>query len=153
MEIVVGIGEAKIAASGILKTIGLGSCVGIAIYDVKRKIGGLAHAMLPKSNGVKNAKFVDSAVDILVEDITSMGGSKANMVAKVAGGAQVFKHLSLENLRIGERNVEAVKKALENHRIRIISEDTGGSLGRTVYFYLSDGRMLVKYSNGDGLWI
>uniref|UniRef100_A0A7J2TL87 Probable chemoreceptor glutamine deamidase CheD n=1 Tax=Archaeoglobus fulgidus TaxID=2234 RepID=A0A7J2TL87_ARCFL len=153
MEIIVGIGDVKFSKSGILKTIGLGSCLGIAIYDVKQKIAGLAHAMLPKSNGAKTAKFVDSAVEILVEGITSLGGSRANMVAKVAGGAQIFKHLALENLRIGDKNVEAVKEALRIHGIRLISEDTGGSLGRTIYFYVSDGRMLVKYSNGDELWI
>lgn len=153
MEIVVGIGEARVANSGVLKTIGLGSCVGIAIYDVRKRIGALAHAMLPKSNGSKTAKFVDSAVEIMIEQLSELGCESRNMIAKIAGGAQVFKHLTLENLKIGDRNIDAVREVLKLHRIRIVSEDVGGSLGRTIYFYLSDGRMLVKYSNGEELWI
>ncbi|MEM1957100.1 MAG: chemotaxis protein CheD [Archaeoglobaceae archaeon] len=153
MEFVVGIGEVKIANSGILKTIGLGSCVAIAIYETKLKVAGLAHAMLPKSNGLKSAKFVDSAIEIMLDSILSMGGKKRNMVAKIAGGAQIFKHLTLDNLRIGDRNVEAVRTELKNRGIRIISEDVGGTLGRTVYLYTSDGRVLVRYSNGEELWI
>ncbi|MFN3383322.1 MAG: chemotaxis protein CheD [Archaeoglobaceae archaeon] len=153
MELVVGIGEAKIAKSGVLKTIGLGSCVAIAIYETKLKVAGLAHAMLPKSNGLKTAKFVDSAVEIMLDSLLSTGCDKKNMVAKIAGGAQIFKHLTLENLQIGERNVEAVRTELKSNGIRIVSEDVGGTLGRTVYLYASDGRMLVRYSNGDELWI
>lgn len=153
MELLVGIGEAKVARFGVLKTIGLGSCVAIAIYEKKMKIAGLAHAMLPKSNGVKTAKFVDSAIEILLEQISAIGGDEGNVVAKVAGGAQIFRHLTLENLQIGERNVEAVKSELKKRGIRIVSEDVGGNLGRTVYLYANDGRMLVRYSSGDELWI
>ncbi|MEM0202458.1 MAG: chemotaxis protein CheD [Archaeoglobaceae archaeon] len=153
MELVVGIGEAKIASSGVLKTIGLGSCVAIAIYETRLKVAGLAHAMLPRSNGLKTAKFVDSAIEIMLDSLFAIGGDKRNMVAKIAGGAQIFKHLTLENLRIGDRNVEAVRSELRNHGIRIVSEDVGGTLGRTVYLYTSDGRMLVRYSNGEELWI
>lgn len=153
MEFVVGIGEAKVAKVGVLKTVGLGSCVAIAIYEKKLKVAGLAHAMLPKSNGLKAAKFVDSAVEILLNSLFSMGCDKKNMVAKIAGGAQIFRHLTLENLQIGERNVEAVRSELKSRGIKIVSEDVGGNLGRTVYLYTSDGRMLVRYSNGEELWI
>lgn len=153
MEIVVGIGESKVSKTGILKTIGLGSCLGIAIYEMKLKVGALAHAMLPKSNGVKSPKYVDSAVEISIEALESLGGDKRNMVAKIAGGAQIFKHLTLENLRIGDRNLEVAKESLREHKIRIISEDTGGTLGRTLYFFVEDGRLLVRYSNGNEIWI
>lgn len=153
MEIVVGIGEAKVSKTGVLKTVGLGSCVGIAIYELKLKAGALAHAMLPKSNGIKSAKYVDSAVEISVEALKSLGGERRNMVAKIAGGAQIFRHLTLENLKIGERNLEAVRESLKQHGIRVISEDTGGTLGRTLYFYVGDGRLLVRYTDGKELWI
>lgn len=153
MEFVVGIGEVKISRVGILKTIGLGSCVGIAIYDPKMRVGGLAHAMLPKSNGHKTAKYVDSAIEIMIENLSSLGCERKNMVAKFTGGAQIFKHLTLESLRIGDRNIEAVRETLRSYGIRIVSEDVGGSLGRTIYFFVSDGRLLVRYSNGDEIWI
>lgn len=153
MEILVGIGEMKIAKSGVLKTVGLGSCVGIFIYETRQRIAGLAHAMLPKSNGMKSAKFVDSAVEIMIENIQALGGDKKNMIAKIAGGAQVFKHLTLENLRIGEKNIDAVRDVLRKQGIRLVAEDVGGNLGRTIYVYVNDGRMLIRYSNGDELWI
>lgn len=153
MELLVGIGEAKIARFGVLKTIGLGSCVAIGIYEKKIKVAGLAHAMLPKSNGLKSAKFVDSAIEIMLDHIFTIGGDKRNLVAKIAGGAQIFKHLTLESLQIGERNVEAARSELNSRGIRIVSEDVGGNLGRTVYLYANDGRMLVRYSNGNELWI
>lgn len=153
MEIVVGIGEAKISRAGVLKTIGLGSCLGIAIYEMKLKAGALAHAMLPKSNGLKSAKYVDSAIGISVEALENLGGDRRNMVAKIAGGAQIFKHLTIENLKIGDRNLEVARDSLKELGIRIISEDTGGNVGRTLYFFVEDGRVLVKYSNGIELWI
>lgn len=153
MEIIVGIGESKVSKSGVLKTVGLGSCLGIAIYEVKLRAGALAHAMLPKSNGVKSAKYVDSAIEISIEALENLGGDKRNMVAKIAGGAQIFKHMTLENLMIGERNLEVAKEILKEQGIRIISEDTGGTSGRTLYFFVNDGRLLVKYSNGNELWI
>lgn len=153
MEIVVGIGEAKISRNGVLKTIGLGSCLGIAIYEMKLKAGALAHAMLPKSNGLKSAKYVDSAIEISVEALENLGGDRRNMVAKIAGGAQIFKHLTLENLKIGDRNLEVARESLKELGIRIISEDTGGNVGRTLYFFVEDGRVLLKYSNGIELWI
>ncbi|MDI9643030.1 MAG: chemotaxis protein CheD [Archaeoglobaceae archaeon] len=153
MEIIVGIGEAKFSKSGILKTIGLGSCLGIAIYESKIKAGALAHAMLPKSNGLKTAKFVDSAVSIAIESLEGISGNRKNMVAKIAGGAQIFKHLTLESLKIGDRNIEVVRDTLREYGVRIVSEDTGGSLGRTLYFFVNDGRLLIRYSNGGELWI
>lgn len=148
-----GIGEVKVSKSGILKTIGLGSCLGIAVYETKLRAGALAHAMLPRSNGLKTAKFVDSAVSLAIESLESIGANRKNMIAKIAGGAQIFRHLTLENLRIGDRNIEAAKEKLAEYGIRIVSEDLGGSLGRTLYFFVEDGRVLIRYSDGVEIWI
>lgn len=153
MEIIVGIGDVKASKFGVLKTIGLGSCLGIAIYEQKLKAGALAHAMLPRSNGSNNPKFVDSAVSIAIDLLENLGGIKKNMVAKIAGGAQIFKYLTLENLKIGDRNIEVAKDSFREHGIRVVSEDTGGSVGRTLYFFVENGKLLVKYSNGNELWI
>ncbi|MCS7145009.1 MAG: chemotaxis protein CheD, partial [Archaeoglobaceae archaeon] len=136
MELFVGIGEVKFSKFGILKTVGLGSCLGIAIYESKIKAGALAHAMLPRSNGSKSAKFVDSAISIALELLESAGGNRKSMIAKVAGGAQIFRHLTLENLKIGDRNIEVAKRTLFEYGIRIVSEDTGGNLGRSLYFFV-----------------
>ncbi len=154
-EMIVGIGEFRVAKGNfVLKTIGLGSCVGLAIYDPLKKVGGLAHVVLPRSNGtVRSAKYADQAVGMMIEAMERLGAKKGNLIAKMAGGAQIFKHMTHDNLRIGERNIEVIREQLSDFGIKLISEDTGGTTGRSLYFYVIDGRLLVKYSNGVTIWI
>lgn len=155
-EFVVGIGEYRVAKGmAVLKTIGLGSCIGVALYDPVNKIGGLAHVMLPgsKNGTVKSAKYADHAIELMVDAMRGLGSRKENLVAKMAGGAQIFRHMKMDLLKIGDKNVDSVKEILRNNGIRLISEDVGGTLGRSVYFYTFDGKLLVKYSNGVELWI
>jgi len=146
----VGMADLKvIKAPGILTTLGLGSCVGIALYDNANKIAGLAHAMLPFSNEIiKNenkAKFVDSGIKLLIEKMIEKGAKKENIVAKIVGGSQMFSYnMECSILKIGERNVMAAKMILKNEKIKIISEDTGGNYGRTIQFDSQDGSVIVK---------
>ena len=144
-------------APGILTTLGLGSCVGIALYDKHNKIAGLAHIMLPSSKEIQNnenkAKFADTGIDLLIEKMTREGARKEFLIAKIAGGAQMFsfnKNNSI--LKIGERNVRATKKKLSELNIKIISEDTGGNYGRTIELNAEDGSLLVK-TIGHGIKI
>lgn len=135
--------------NGILVTLGLGSCVGVALYDKKKKMAGLAHVMLPSSIEIKNnsnkAKFADSGIELLISKMESLGANRKNMVAKLAGGAQMFKFNSKTDiLKIGERNVIASKSKLKDLGIKIISEDTGGNFGRTIEFNSTDGSLLIK---------
>ncbi len=154
-EILVGIGEFRVAKGAVLKTIGLGSCIGIALYDPIVKVGGLAHVMLPRSsNGTKrSAKYADHAVEMMLEAMERVGVDRERVVAKMAGGAQIFKHMTMDILKIGDRNVEAIKSVLDDFGVRLVAQDVGGNQGRTVYFFTDDGRMLVKYSKGGELWI
>ncbi len=155
-EYLVGIGEFRVAKGfAVLKTIGLGSCLGLALYDPLEKIGGLAHVMLPKShNGtVRSAKYADHAVEMMLEAMERIGCKRHNIIAKIAGGAQIFEHMTMDFLKIGERNVEIVRSLLKEYNIRVVSEDVGGKLGRSVYFFTNNGKMLVKYSNGVERWI
>ncbi|MFP4697272.1 MAG: chemotaxis protein CheD [Eubacteriales bacterium] len=146
----VGMADLKTCiAPKILTTLGLGSCVGIVLYDPSKKIGGLAHIMLPDSTQIRNnsnkAKFADTAIEVMMNKMIKMGASKNNLVAKLAGGAQMFAFSSQNDLmRIGERNVEASKKILRVLKIRIISEDTGKNYGRTIEFNSENGDMLIK---------
>lgn len=154
-EILVGIGEFRVAKGAVLKTIGLGSCIGIALYDPLVRVGGLAHVMLPRSsNGTKrSAKYADHAVEMMLEAMERVGVDRDRVVAKMAGGAQIFKHMTMDILKIGDRNVEAIKSVLDDFGVRLVAQDVGGNQGRTVYFFTDDGRMLVKYSKGGELWI
>lgn len=132
-----------------ITTLGLGSCVGIALYDSTRKIAGLAHIMLPDSTLVRNntniAKFADTGIEACIDMMVRNGASRVGLTAKIAGGAQMFAFGSNNDmLRIGERNVEATKKKLRQLGIRILAEDTGKNYGRTIEFYPETGELLIK---------
>jgi len=151
MEIVkVGMADlACVRSPGILTTLGLGSCVGIAFYDRVKKIAGLAHIMLPSSLDIKNnsnkSKFADTAIDVLLQEMISLGANKKSIVCKLAGGAQMFSfHNKSDILRIGERNVQASKKKIEDYGIPLIAEDVGGNFGRTIELNSEDGLLLIK---------
>lgn len=132
-RIKVGMADIKVvAAPGVLVTLGLGSCVGIALYDEFVKVAGLAHVMLPSSRRITNnenkAKYVDTAILQLIEDMTALGAKKERLTAKLAGGAQMFAYGNNSQntlLKIGERNVASTLEELEGLKIPVISQDTG----------------------------
>lgn len=137
------------SAPSALTTLGLGSCVGIVLYDTVSKVSGLVHVMLPDSTKIKKnenqAKFADTGIDGLIVKMTQLGANKRNLIAKIAGGAQMFAFTSNNDmLRIGERNVIATKEKLKQLGIRIIAEDTGLSYGRTIEFYSETGQLYIK---------
>lgn len=151
----VGMADVKICKSpdGIT-TLGLGSCVGIAIRDPLTKIGGLAHVMLPDSTAIKNNsnlfKFADTGIVELVRMMVEAGANKSRMVAKIAGGSQMFAFQNKSDLvRVGDRNVEASKAKLKELNIPILAEDTGNTYGRTVVFYPETGDFLIKSVGKD----
>lgn len=146
----VGMADLKLCKSpdGIT-TLGLGSCVGIALRDPINKIGGLAHIMLPDSTKIQNnssiTKFADTGIQELVNQMVKAGAVQSRIVAKIAGGAQMFSFQNKSELvAIGARNVEATKKKLQELHIRILAEDTGESYGRTVEFYPETGDFIIK---------
>ncbi len=137
-----------------ITTLGLGSCVGIAVRDPATKIGGLAHVMLPDSTAIKqNAniyKFADTGITELIRLMEAEGAKRSRMVAKIAGGAQMFAFQNKSDLvRVGERNVEASKKKLKELGIPILAEDTGDSYGRTVIFYPETGDFVIRAVGKD----
>ena len=125
----VGMADYKIAKSpDSLITLGLGSCVGVVIYDKTKQIAGMAHIMLPASDEIKNnsnkMKFADTCIDMMMEDLLKQGVNKTLLKAKIAGGAQMFSvSLKTDNLNIGKKNAEAVKKKLKSLNIPIVAED------------------------------
>ncbi len=146
----VGMADLKICVSpDVVTTLGLGSCVGIAIRDPITKIGGLAHIMLPDSTQIKNnsnvPKFADTGIIELVRQIVAKGANQSRLVAKIAGGAQMFAFQNKSDMvRIGDRNVEATKKKLAELKIPVLAQDTGDSYGRTVIFYPETGDFVIR---------
>lgn len=147
----VGMADLKVCtAPNALTTLGLGSCVGVCLYDSATKVAGMVHVMLPDSTQIlresSRAKFADTGIEDLIEQMKALGASVSRMTAKIAGGAQMFAfNASVGDLmRIGDRNVQAVKEKLKVRGISIIAEDTGLDYGRTIEFYAETGKLLVK---------
>ena len=135
-EIAVRMGEiaASKTAGDVLVSLGLGSCIGLALVDQRRGIAGLAHIMLPEAigGGGPIGKFADLAVPELVAQVTALGTSTTVLKAVVVGGAQMFSLGGTGALDIGVRNDEAVRAALAEDRIPVVAAQTGGSKGRTI---------------------
>lgn len=146
----VGMADMNICKSpDMITTLGLGSCIGIALYDPYTKVGGLVHIMLPDStqirNNSNNSKFADTGIEELVKRMISAGASKSRIVAKIAGGAKMFALSNTSDMgRIGERNADASKNKLKQLGIKLLAEDTGLNYGRTVELYCETGEFHIK---------
>ena len=132
-----------------LITIGLGSCVAIALYDPKTRIGGLAHTLLPNESMARDrsnpAKFPASAVATLLAEMTRLGADVRRVSAKLIGGASMFANLlPAGGINIGDRNVAAAREALARNGVSVVAEDVGSDHGRSVHFHLDDGRVEVR---------
>lgn len=147
----VGIADLKTCTppNGVM-TLGLGSCVGIALRDPMNKIGGLVHIMLPDSKAITGgqhniAKFADTGIEELVRQMERLGARKIRMVAKIAGGANMFNFQGSSSVgQVGERNAEAVRAKLRQMNIPILAQDTGLNYGRTVIFYPETGAFHIR---------
>ena len=146
----VPIGElAVLREHGVLMAIGLGSCVGLALYDRSVRVAGLAHIFLPASrNGQLNAsspaRYADLGVVALMEAVRQQGAHPRRLVAKLVGGAQLFLRGEASPLDIGRRNVESVLKALGQLGVPVVGQETGGHYGRTMKLYVATGRVEVS---------
>ncbi len=153
-RIKVGMACWKIAKDGdLLVTFGLGSCVGLCLWDKTDKVAVMAHIMLPDSKQIRlhheinPAKFADTALAAMLTRLTKMGIPKSRLCAKIVGGANMFSFESKTpgtTLSIGARNVIAVKESLSSENIALEAEDTGGSSGRSVEFSSNTGKIRVR---------
>lgn len=154
-EVRVGIADSAIVSSpDRLITMGLGSCIGIAIYDRVKKKAGLVHIMLPDSKQFKNIvnplKYADLGIENLVNQMINKGCRKENMTAKIAGGASMFNFPDKKIISdIGKRNSLAAIEIINKLSIPIIGQDIGGNKGRTMIFESEDGSVLIKSIGSD----
>jgi len=148
----IGISElAVVKGDNSIITYALGSCVGIALYDDARKIAGLAHCLLPSSTEMKvvgemnHMKYVDTAVPLLIKQMERAGASTFGLIAKLAGGAQMFSMKGASSaFNIGERNVNIAIETLRKHNIKLVSRDVGENYGRTVEIFAENGIYRIK---------
>lgn len=150
----VGIAQMDVAKQpNTIRTSGLGSCVGVVLYDEVKHIAGLVHIMLPDSSlgrmqELNVAKFADTGIKALIDLLKIEGVQTFRLKAKIAGGAQMFQFTSdKDTMRIGPRNVEAVKAELKKNGIPLIAEDTGGNSGRTIEFDPATAKLNIRTVN------
>lgn len=152
-EVRVDMADMKIETRPVVLITNVGSCVAICIHDSVNKSGGLAHIMLPDSKITKNdvlvSKYADTAVPALAEALRKSGRSSFGLSAKIAGGANMFSNLRANSLNIGEKNVDAVKEALESNGIKLLAEDVRGTCGRRVAFNIVTGAVHVRSGNKE----
>jgi chemotaxis protein CheD len=145
----IGIGEYRVGSFPMM-TIGLGSCIGLTLYDETAGAGAMVHIMLPDSAGRTDrpGKYADTAVALLVKELNLLGCKNRSLVAKMAGGACMFEYFGA-NLNIGERNAERVRVLLKDNHIPVIAEDVGGKVGRSVTFIPQNrGKFTIRRADG-----
>ncbi len=149
--LLVNIAQMKISSGAdIFNATGLGSCMGVVLYDPIKKVGGMIHVLLPcaeegaASNQPMNpTKFADPGIKHLYDAVIKAGANPANLYAKMAGGASMLSF----NSRVGERNAEHSERMLNQLKVKILAKDIGGNSGRTVTFDVQTGVMTVSTLN------
>ena len=137
-------GEMSVAwKGGELRTL-LGSCIGLALYDRRHKVGGLAHIVLPQAQGKTDrpGKFVDTAIPSLVEQMEKLAGNKLKLTAKLAGGASMFS--TTVAAKIGLQNIESCQRLLGELGIPIVAEHCGGEQGRRMTLNTANGAVVIE---------
>ncbi|MDR1619353.1 MAG: chemotaxis protein CheD [Clostridiales bacterium] len=149
-NILIGIADLAVGkGTDTLTTLGLGSCVGLVLYDRLSKIGGMAHIMLPQAPPTvaqkHKAQYGDTAFEELLSQIVRAGANPYLLVAKMAGGAHMFATSTGNDvMKVGQRNIEICHTLLQKRGIRLLTEDTGGSVGRTIVFYCETGALTIR---------
>jgi chemotaxis protein CheD len=146
----VGIGEVKVDRGSVtLCAYGVGSCIVIMLYDRDRKIGGLAHCLLPHGDDT-SLKYPRGALKVLLQQMNGLGAQQDKIVAKIVGGSMMFENF--EKHAIGERNVRRAREELDLLSIPTIAEDVLGNWGRSVFFNLENGEVKVRsFKHGEKL--
>jgi len=145
----IGIGEYRIGSFPMM-TIGLGSCIGLIMFDPNLNLGAMVHIMLPESSGRTDrpGKYADTAVPLLVHELNARGCKNRSIIAKMIGGACMFEYFGT-NLNIGKRNADKVRTMLTEHNIQLAAEDIGGKVGRSVTFLPAEnGKVVVRRADG-----
>jgi chemotaxis protein CheD len=151
METMVRMGELAISDTpgDVLVSLGLGSCIGLALVDKRAGVAGLAHIVLPETSGDPKPeamnKFADHAVPALVDGMVERGASRVFMQAALVGGASMFAAAGLE---VGQRNAVAVRELVAERRLNVVAEAVGGSRGRTVRVDVASGTVSVREAGG-----
>ncbi|NLG71481.1 MAG: chemotaxis protein CheD [Chloroflexi bacterium] len=148
----VGIGEIKVSRDprDVLVAYGLGSCLGIGLYDPQARVAGLLHAVLPtcpdpEAASCLTGKYVDSGLAHMLEEMLEAGADRKRIILRMAGGANMLSSFNGDPaLQIGARNISAAQEIIAGLKLKVAGQEVGGTSGRTVNFYVADGRMTIR---------
>jgi chemotaxis protein CheD len=149
----IGMGEFGVAVEGRLAVRGLGSCVAVILHDASTRVGGIAHVMLPSHtlarNQAKPAKFADTAIPLLLEEMQRAGARRGNLRVRLVGGAKMFETVGPDGtMHMGERNLVACRTAVAEAGLTVAAEDVGGQRGRSILFDVGGGMVTVRTLGG-----
>lgn len=153
-DFIVRMGELAVGseAGDVLLSIGLGSCIGLALLDRTRGAVALAHVVFPSAapgQAGGPGKFADQAVPALVEALTPHGSAPGELEAVLVGGARMFSFAASSGLDVGTRNADAAREALAAAAIPIRAEATGGWVGRTIQVTAGAAAVQVREPGGE----
>ncbi len=127
--------------------LGIGTCIAVYLFDLTTRYYAMAHTVLPSISATYGrdhhktpGKFVDKAIQIMIEKMIRHGSKKANIKAKIVGGAQIFD----DTFKIGVKNAQMAQDTLLKYKIPILSQDIGGRKGRSVVAFNSNGTILIR---------
>lgn len=132
---------------GVLVTYALGSCIGLCFHDPRLKLGALLHIMLPinmETGRTHPLKYADTGIRETLRQMTANGALKNRITVKIAGGAKMFEVKGGGLGNIGQRNIESVHTILRQEGIRLIAEDCGGTVARTLLFDVASGQGCIR---------
>lgn len=157
-ELFVNMGQiCSLKTQGVLTTVGLGSCVGVTLYDGLNKVGVMGHIFLPKSRpndlDALPGKYADTGIPAMIDEALRLGAQKSRLHAKLAGGANLFPNLSLNSISIGQQNITAVKKHLAQYNIPVSGKNVAGNYGRKMRFFVQCGTVTVTAIGKDPIEI
>jgi len=143
----IGIAEyAVVTDETVLITSGLGSCLGIVLYDPREMVSGLIHVMLPSVSQARDStpsKFVDTGVPLLIEEMANAGGRVRQLQAWMVGGSEMIQFTSSEG-SIGSRNIALARQLLAEHGIELVGSDVGGNHGRSIAFDPAAAELTIR---------
>ncbi len=154
--IAVGLGEIKVSRdpAAVLVSFGLGSCVAVCAYDLAARVGGMMHVVLPYCSNKDSArrfpgKYADVGMPTLIRELENHGAVRTRIQVKISGGASVIHAATFDGLLdMGQKNVVAVRAALEREGLPVVAFDTGGNKGRSVWLLVGTGAMTVRTGAG-----
>ncbi|HHT68872.1 MAG TPA: chemotaxis protein CheD [Firmicutes bacterium] len=157
-EVFVNMGQiSSFKTQGILTTVGLGSCIGVTLYDDVAKVGVMGHIFLPRSRekdvGAPPGKYADTGIPAMIDEAVKLGAKQSRLKAKMAGGANLFPNLSANSTSIGQQNIDAVTEHLKKHGIAIVGKDVAGGHGRKMRFFVDTGIVTVTAIGKDAVEI